>query len=109
MVMRLVPQEELLDEDEIQALEDQALQAEARRSSEAEEAADEASDGAVEDAVEDSNGDGAAVAPASVDLALMEALLLSTHHPLTAGRLAELLDVETTKPVRAAIRQLNEQ
>ena len=37
----------------------------------------------------------------------LEALLLSTHHPLTAGRLAELLDLGSTKPVRAAIKDLN--
>ena len=34
-------------------------------------------------------------------------LLLSTHHPLTAGRLAELMDLESTTPVRKAIKQLN--
>jgi segregation and condensation protein B len=44
-----------------------------------------------------------------LDLQALEALLFSTHHPLTAGRLAELLDLETTKPIRAAIKQLNEQ
>jgi segregation and condensation protein B len=37
----------------------------------------------------------------------LEALLLGTHHPLTAGRLAELLDLASTKPVRGAIKQLN--
>jgi segregation and condensation protein B len=42
-----------------------------------------------------------------VNLSLLEALLLSTHHPLTAGRLAELMDLPSTKPVRAAIKQLN--
>jgi segregation and condensation protein B len=109
MVMRLVPQDELLDEEEIQALEEQALQADARRVSEEEEVA-EASDGAVEDAAEDAQGaDGAAATEPAVDSALMEALLLSTHHPLTAGRLAELLDLESTKPIRKAVKQLNEQ
>jgi segregation and condensation protein B len=39
---------------------------------------------------------------------VLEALLLSTHHPLTAGRLAELMDLESTKPIRHAIRELNE-
>src|SRR5205085_1561414 len=38
-----------------------------------------------------------------------EALLFSTHHPLTAGRLAEMLELDSTKPVKRAIRQLNEQ
>ena len=49
------------------------------------------------------------VAAPGVNLASLEALLLSTHHPLTAGRLAELLDLETTKPLRKAIKALNEQ
>jgi segregation and condensation protein B len=44
-----------------------------------------------------------------VDVALLEALLFSTHHPLTAGRLAEMLDLESTKPIRPAIKTLNEQ
>jgi len=44
-----------------------------------------------------------------VDLRTMEALLFSTHHPLTAGRLAELLELDSTKPVKRAIRELNEQ
>src|SRR5688500_17826241 len=65
------------------------------------DAADEAEDAA-------SDGNGAATAP-QVDLAPLEALLLSTHHPLTAGRLAELLGLETTKPLRKAIKALNEQ
>ena len=44
-----------------------------------------------------------------VNLAVMEALLFSTHHPLTAGRLAELLGLDSTKPIRPAIKALNEQ
>ena len=47
--------------------------------------------------------------PTSVfDPAALEALLFSTHHPLTAGRLAELLSLESTKPVRQAIAALND-
>jgi segregation and condensation protein B len=42
-----------------------------------------------------------------VDGRLLEALLLATHHPLTAGRLAELMDLPTPGPVRAAIKELN--
>jgi segregation and condensation protein B len=42
-----------------------------------------------------------------VDGRLLEALLLATHHPLTAGRLAELMDLPTPGPVRAAIKGLN--
>ncbi len=48
-------------------------------------------------------------ADAPIDLPVLEALVLSTHHPLTAGRLAELMDLPSTKPLRKAIKQLNEQ
>jgi segregation and condensation protein B len=48
-------------------------------------------------------------ASVQVDSRLLEALLLSTHHPLTAGRLAELMDLPATKPVRLAIKDLNAQ
>jgi segregation and condensation protein B len=57
----------------------------------------------------DSNGETPTAAEPGVNLAMLEALLLSTHHPLTAGRLAELLDLDSTKPVRKAIKSLNEQ
>jgi segregation and condensation protein B len=43
-----------------------------------------------------------------VDLAVLEALLFSTHHPLTAGRLGELLQLQSTKPIRRAIKDLNQ-
>ena len=63
---------------------------------------EEPSDGPVE------SEDSAAVAE-QVDLGLLEALLLSTHHPLTAGRLAEVIGVAATRPVRGAIKLLNQQ
>ncbi len=47
--------------------------------------------------------------PSSIELPALEALLFSTHHPLTAGRLAELLQLDSTKPIRRAIKDLNEQ
>lgn len=73
---------------------------------------DEAVDGPVapessETGPEESASPAASETP--VDLSSLEALLFSTHHPLTAGRLAELLDAESTKPVRHAIRDLNKQ
>jgi segregation and condensation protein B len=68
--------------------------------------AQEEPDGAVEE-VEESTDE--ASSEVQVDLRTLEALLFSTHHPLTAGRLAELLELESTKPVRRAIRELNEQ
>ena len=44
----------------------------------------------------------------SIDLAILEALLFSTHHPLTAARLAELVET-SVKPIRQAVRALNQQ
>ena len=64
-------------------------------------------DGVVDDGVEDQQSEQADQTP--VNLPLLEALLLSTHHPLTAGRLAELMDLGTTRPVRKAIKELNHQ
>ena len=43
-----------------------------------------------------------------IDPRPVEALLLATHHPLTAGRLAELLGLDTTRPIRQAIGKLNQ-
>lgn len=61
------------------------------------------SDGAV---VEEATDAGA---PADLDTAAIEALLFSTQHPLTAGRLAELMDVPSTRLIRQGIAKLNEQ
>jgi segregation and condensation protein B len=74
------------------------------------EPADDA-DGPVEDSALELDGDAensecSGDMPA-VDMRLLEALLLSTHHPLTAGRLAELMDLPATKPVRQAVKDLN--
>jgi len=75
-----------------------------------EQVADEQVDGPVEvDAAETDAPESEGAAAISIDLASLEALLFSTHHPLTAGRLAELLDVDATKPIRMAIRDLNAQ
>lgn len=68
-------------------------------------------DGAVETVVDEETADEliGQTGDVSVDAGTLEAMLFSTHHPLTGGRLAELLDVPSTKPIRKAIRQLNEQ
>jgi segregation and condensation protein B len=72
-------------------------------------------DGPVEDLPEELDGDAensdspGSDSLAAVDSRLLEALLFSTHHPLTAGRLAELMDLPATKPVRQAIKDLNAQ
>jgi segregation and condensation protein B len=67
----------------------------------------EAPDGVMDDAGEAEGSDEAV--ETAVNLPLLEALLFSTHHPLTAGRLAELLDLGSTKPVRKGIKELNGQ
>jgi segregation and condensation protein B len=69
------------------------------------ESSAERPDGAVESGPD--TGDEASSPP--IDLELMEALLFGTQHPLTVGKLAELMGLETTKPVRKAIKSLNEQ
>src|SRR5689334_17757829 len=71
--------------------------------------AGEQPDGAVEEVADDAADDASSAADVQVDLRVLEALLFSTHHPLTAGRLAELLELESTKPIRRAIKELNEQ
>lgn len=48
-------------------------------------------------------------AQASVDLSSLEALLFGAHHPLTPGRLAELLELPATRPIRRAVQELNQQ
>ncbi len=67
-------------------------------------------DGVVEDVDDGSDDDDSSPTDLPpVDLGKLEALLFSTHHPLTAGRLAEMLGLDTTKAIRRAIKQLNEQ
>src|SRR5262245_31084928 len=67
----------------------------------------EPADGAVEDVDDAETNDSDASELPPVDLAALEALLFSTHHPLTAGRLAEFLDIDSTKAIRNAIKELN--
>ena len=43
-----------------------------------------------------------------IDLPTLEAVLFSTHHPLTAGRLCEILEIDQAKNIREAIKALNE-
>ena len=65
-------------------------------------------DGAVEETAEEAQ-DEAKSEVVAADTTMIEALLLGTHHPLTAGRLAELMELESTKPIRRAIKDLNQQ
>jgi segregation and condensation protein B len=78
---------------------------------------DELADGVVSDVAAEAAADDAragaeeagAAEEIAVDLRTLEAILLSTHSPLTAGRLGELLDLPTTKPIRRAVKELNRQ
>lgn len=70
--------------------------------------AGEQPDGQVTADVDDLISDANAVDP-KIDVGLLEAYLFSTHSPLTPGRLAELFNLESTKPIRKALRILNEQ
>jgi segregation and condensation protein B len=65
----------------------------------------EPEDGAVEPAEENTHDTDA---PAT-NLPLMEALLFGTQSPLTAGRLGELMGLESTKSVRNGVKELNRQ
>lgn len=62
-------------------------------------------DGPVQDAVDDETA-GESTEPA-VDLNVLEALLFSTHHPLTTQRLADLMELPKQPPLRKAIKALN--
>jgi len=42
-----------------------------------------------------------------LDEKILEALLFSTHHPLTGQRLGELLDVKSQKAIRKSVQALN--
>jgi len=68
-------------------------------------------DGPIQDEPEESemDSDDSDAEVLSVNTRLLEALLLATSHPLTAGRLADLMDLSATKPVRQAIKDLNAQ
>jgi segregation and condensation protein B len=121
--MRLVTHEQLELEDEMFGDDDEPVDvaaeatdadpsdADARDGADDDAAADvesaEQPDGAVEDAAGESSGAAETRGAQDVDLALLEALLFSTHHPLTAGRLAELIELDSTKPIRKAIKDLN--
>lgn len=72
----------------------------------------EAQDGPVEQPTVDEAAAEEALEPddhKSIDLAILEALLFSTHHPLTGQRLGELLDIKSQKAIRKAVQDLNQQ
>lgn len=101
MRMRLVPYEQ--DSEDTSSMEHDLP---AGTDAETATAGDELPDGAVEAA--SGEAEPSEDAPATgIDTGKLEALLFSTHHPLTAGRLAELLEVDSTKLVRRGIAELN--
>lgn len=65
-------------------------------------------DGAVAD-VEPLDAESPAKPGDEIALGDLEALLFSTRHPLTAGNLATLLALPSTKPIRRAIKALNDE
>jgi segregation and condensation protein B len=67
----------------------------------------EAPDGAVD--VESADLFGTEKPGDEVSGAQLEALLFSTRHPLTAGNLGTLLGLASTKPIRRAIKALNDE
>lgn len=42
-----------------------------------------------------------------IDLGALEAILFSTHHPLTAGKVAEAMGLSSTRPIRRGVAELN--
>src|SRR5688572_11001073 len=101
-IMRIV-RDEPMSEEELQQEALAAAEAESRKQTEQE-------DGPVEDSNDDApESSEEASAPSPIDLPTLEALLFSTHHPLTGGRLSELLELDSTKPLRKAIKALNTQ
>jgi segregation and condensation protein B len=106
--MRLVRDDELMEDTNLMELEDPPAdrsENDPLDSNEPTEPADSAElpDGAVDEiGAADKSGEEA-------DLGLLEALLLATHHPLTAARLTELLDVKSVKTVRRGVAALNKQ
>jgi segregation and condensation protein B len=109
MIMRLVRDNETMPEDTAEL--EPTRPTDAARGAD-DPAPDEQPDGAVPtdtDAPAEGGAD-ATETPAepALDVALLEAFLFSTRSPLTAQRLAELMDLKSLKPLRAAIKHLNQ-
>jgi segregation and condensation protein B len=108
-IMRLVKDdEEMPENDESIALEDAQMPPD--RANMPADGASEAPDGLIPDesaaeadeSAEDSGPEQA------VDLPLLEAMLFGTQHPLTAAKLIELMGIKSVKPIRSAVKSLNE-
>jgi len=66
-------------------------------------------DGIVADAAAEPDPGESSEAEAAVNFSVLEALLFSTHHPLTSDRIKELMGLKTSKHVRKAVQSLNTQ
>lgn len=69
---------------------------------------DDMSDGVIppQESPEDPEDEGSP--DVAINLGTLEALLMSTHHPLTPARLNELLEAGSIKAIRSAVQALNE-
>lgn len=111
--MRLVGYEDEadmeLEEQQPAPAEPQRPHAAAANAADGEDDEAEQPDGSVDDSTDDMEDSADESSADDVNLAILEALLFGTHHPLTAGRLGELMELDSTKPVRKAIKALNAQ
>jgi len=114
MIMRLVRQDELPMSDVDAESDAQQMPQRGSMPPEDDGSAYEEPDGAVAaaaaavTAAPPPQAEGSEAADAA-DCGVLEALLFATHHPLTAGRLAELMDLPSSRPIRGAVQVLNEQ
>jgi segregation and condensation protein B len=119
MMMRLVwPDEETMPKKRKAIAKAAPGEAEETSADAAMEEPAEPQDGPVETAVEpveaeviaeDAEAEGEGEESAEVDARVLEALLFSTHHPLTGQRIGELLGTTGQKAIRAAVQDLNRQ
>jgi segregation and condensation protein B len=83
------------------------------QTAEEEASAEEVAEGQVEagetEIGDEAEEEDASAAEAVVDQAMLEAMLFSTHHPLTGQRLGELLNVKSQKALKRAVQELNRQ
>jgi segregation and condensation protein B len=108
MAMRLVwPDEETMPQKKRKSKQEEPEPADGPVQTVEEEAVEQTE--APDVAVAEEEEDDARAADAVVDQALLEAMLFSTHHPLTGQRLGELLNVKSQKALKRAVQELNRQ
>jgi segregation and condensation protein B len=105
-IMRLIK-----DDQDMPAIEESPATPLSRSEMQLSETTDETPDGGIPDSTADSpeqDDESGPTDAAAIDLPLLEALLFGTQHPLTAAKLAELMQIEGTKAVRGGVRALND-